>query len=289
MKKNLLIILLAFLALLFIGCVDKKDDEIIKINDKWLGKTIYEKEGLIHKVDTAYFEITNNTLILDSMHSYRIERIDKDNDFYTLEIKYPEDSFIYSAKDEWNHECYYLIVGKNDYFRICDMYFNKEEKYVERIYNLTRISELITSLSEELPDDFSFELSFGFDGYYNSKTGVLRNGYNYDLDKECVTELFLTSEELATIYKMLREIMIDNIPNYLMVSNQLVVPSYNPFIKIEYNNFSKLVKFSNGSYIKVDEWYYYQEFGEVYYTIVNEYIKSSEEFQSLPPNQNLYD
>ena len=83
--------------------------------------------------------------------------------------------------------------------------------------------------------------------------------------------------------------MIDNIPNYLMVSNQFVEPSYKPFIKIEYNNFSKLVKFSNGSYIKVDEWYYYQEFGEVYYKIVNEYIKSSEEFKSLPPNQNLYD
>ena len=268
---------------------ERVDVKPTEINDKWLGKTIYEKEGIKSKVDASYFEITNNTLIIDPMHRYRIEKIDKDNDFYTLEIEYPKDAIVYSAKDEWDNECFYLIIDKNNYFSICDMYFNKEVKYVERIYNLTKISELVTSLPEEKPDDFSFELSFGFDGYYNSKTGVLKNGYNYDLDKECVTELFLTSEELSIIYKMLRKIMIDNIPKYLMVSNEFVEPSYDPFIKIEYNNYCKHVQFSNGSYIKVDEWFYYKEFGEVYYTIVNEYIKSSEEFQSLPPNQNLYD
>ena len=57
----------------------------------------------------------------------------------------------------------------------------------------------MTSLPQEMPEDFSFTLTFGFDGYYDSKTGALKNGYNHDLGCECVTTLQFSKDELKEI------------------------------------------------------------------------------------------
>lgn len=57
------------------------------------------------------------------------------------------------------------------------------------VFCLVSCDTNMTSLQHEMPEDFSFTLTFGFDGYYDSKTDILKNGYNYDFDCECKTTL----------------------------------------------------------------------------------------------------
>ena len=83
----------------------------------------------------------------------------------------------------------------------------------------------MTSLPHKMPEDFSFSLTFDFDGYYDSKSGVLKNGYNYDLDRECETTLIFTEEELQEIYSIFLEGSIDRWEEELTV-NKSIPPSY---------------------------------------------------------------
>ena len=85
----------------------------------------------------------------------------------------------------------------------------------------------MTSLPEEMPDDFSFTLTFGFDGYYDSKTGILKNGYNNELECECKTILYFTEEELKGIYEIFRCYGIDRFDSELKATDQMARPSYN--------------------------------------------------------------
>lgn len=146
-----------------------------------------------------------------------------------------------------------------------------------------------TSLPHEMPEDFSFSLTFGFDGYYDSKTCILKDGYNYDLDCECKTTLIFDEDELKEIYSIFLEGSIDRWEEELIVSEELVFPSY--VIKISFTADGKTenIKIYGASFIELAEWDNSVRLGKAYYKIVNEYIKSSEEYKSLPPNQNMYD
>ena len=146
-----------------------------------------------------------------------------------------------------------------------------------------------TSLPQEMPEDFSFTLTFGFDGYYDSKTGVLKNGYNQDLDCECVTTLQFSKEELKEIYGIFLDGTIDRWNEKLTVSDNLVEPSYTIGISFTANKETIKVNIYGASFISLDEWENSVRLGRAYYRIVDEYIKTSEEFKSLPENQNLYD
>ena len=53
----------------------------------------------------------------------------------------------------------------------------------------------ITSLSKEMLDDFVITLTFDFNGYYDLKTGVLKNGY-YKLDCKYEIILLFSEDEL---------------------------------------------------------------------------------------------
>ncbi len=147
----------------------------------------------------------------------------------------------------------------------------------------------MTSLPKEIPDDFSFTLTFGFDGYYDSKTGILKNGYNYDLDCECATTLHFSEEELEEIYEIFLEGSIDRWKEELTVGDDLVRPSYTIRITFTSNNQTFNIKIHGASYISLDEWKNSVKLGKAYYKIVDEYIIASDEFKSLPENQNLYD
>lgn len=146
-----------------------------------------------------------------------------------------------------------------------------------------------SSLPKEMPDDFSFTLTFGFDGYYNSKTGLLENGYNYDLNAKCQTILIFDKNELKEIYNIFRECAIDKWETELTVSDQMMDPSYDIVITYTENGKTNNITIFGASFISVDEWTYGTKLGEAYYQIVDDYIISSEEFKSLPENQNLYD
>ncbi|MBQ8293478.1 MAG: hypothetical protein IJX78_06760 [Bacilli bacterium] len=147
----------------------------------------------------------------------------------------------------------------------------------------------MTSLPEEMPEDFSFALTFGFNGYYDSKTGVLKNGYNYDLDCECETTLLFTEQELKEIYEIFLEGSIDRWNEKLTVSDNLVNPSYTIDIFFTANNKTIDITIYGASYISFDKWENGVKLGKAYYKIVNQYIKESEEYKALPENQILYD
>ena len=146
----------------------------------------------------------------------------------------------------------------------------------------------MTSLPHKMPEDFSFSLTFDFDGYYDSKSGVLKNGYNYDLDRECETTLIFTEEELQEIYSIFLEGSIDRWEEELTV-NKSIPPSYVIEITFTANSQTKKVKIYGASHIGLDEWGTGVRLGKAYYRIVDEYIKNTEEYKSLPPNQNWYD
>ncbi len=146
----------------------------------------------------------------------------------------------------------------------------------------------MTSLPHKMPEDFSFSLTFDFDGYYDSKSGVLKNGYNYDLDSECETTLIFTEEELQEIYSIFLEGSIDRWEEELTV-NKSIPPSYVIEITFTANSQTEKVKIYGASHIGLDEWKTGVRLGKAYYRIVDEYIKNTEEYKSLPPNQNWYD
>ena len=141
----------------------------------------------------------------------------------------------------------------------------------------------------ELPGSFSFTLTFGFDGYYNSETGRLSNGHNYTLDQDCETTLLFDQNELMEIYKIFYNGNYQNMEGDIRVSDSWWEPSYDIRISYTIDGVKNDVKILNASYITYSEWEIYPEFGYAYYKIVNDFIKASDEFKSLPPNENLYD
>lgn len=157
------------------------------------------------------------------------------------------------------------------------------------VFCLVSCDTNMTSLPHEMPEDFSFTLTFDFDGCYDSKTGILKNGYNYDLDCECKTTLIFDEEELKEIYSIFLEGSIDRWEEELTVNEQLVEPSYVIEITFTADGETINIKIYGASFIGIDKWNSSVRLGKAYYKIVNEYIKNSEEYKSLPPNQNMYE
>ncbi len=147
----------------------------------------------------------------------------------------------------------------------------------------------MSSLPRKMPDNFAFSLTFDYVGSYDSKTGVLKNGYNYDLACECETILKFSEEEMQEIYEIFRESFIDRRQNELTVSEKGIVPSYDIKISITAGKISKSITIYGATSITVDEWNNSKSLGEAYYKIVDDYIKASNEFKALPENQNWYD
>lgn len=141
----------------------------------------------------------------------------------------------------------------------------------------------------EVPVDFAFSLTWGFDGAYDSKTGLLKNGYNYQLGVDCETTLILTREELMNVYRLLYNANAFAIKEDFTVSKILGHPSYR--VKFSYSVGCEVFKFTiDGESFVGDysDWEVHQEFGYAYYQIVD-FIKSTEEYKALPPNTNAYD
>ena len=146
----------------------------------------------------------------------------------------------------------------------------------------------MTSLPKEMPEDFSFTLTFSFDGYYDSKTGILKNGYNYDLDYECETTLLFSEEELKEIYDIFRTYGIDKFDSEIYLAEVMSCPDYNIVIIYNINGDENKIQIYNAS-IPIERWPHSSKLGKAYFKIVDEFIKTSDEFKSLPENQNVYE
>lgn len=141
----------------------------------------------------------------------------------------------------------------------------------------------------EMPNGFAFSLTWGFDGAYDSKTGLLKNGYNYQLGVDCETTLILTREELMDIYRLLYNANAFDIKGDFTVSEILGHPSYR--VKFSYSMNGETVSFiiDGETFVRdYTDWQVNQAFGYAYYQIVD-FIKSTEEYKALPPNTNIYE
>lgn len=143
--------------------------------------------------------------------------------------------------------------------------------------------------SVDLPKDFSFSLTWSFDGRYDSATGYLANGYNYELGTKCEATLLLDHDELMNIYRIFYNGGLFEINDSFSVSDRVVMPSYN--IKISYTVNGENIDLSiyEASYLSYSQWEIHSELGYAYYKVIEEFITSSEEYKSMPPNTNIYE
>ena len=164
------------------------------------------------------------------------------------------------------------------------------------VQNLSGVEEILytctlcgATKTVDMPEDFAFSLTWSFDGYYDSESGYMENGYNYTLNTKCETTMQLTRGELLDIYRIFYNGELFDIAESFSVSDDLVVPSY--AIEISYRIDGKEASFIIGgaSYITYKRWEVHSEFGYAYEIVVENYILNSEEFKSLPENENLYE
>ena len=202
---------------------------------------------------------------------------------------------VLSLNEAFDRELITLDIIKElyEFHKDCSIQHNYDEGAVvqtsegEIILYTCRVCQDTKTVS--LPKDFSFRLTWGFDGYYDSETGHLESGYNYDLGQKCETTLILDHNELMNVYRILYNGGLLEIKEGFMASNQFVVPSYS--IDFGYTVDGETVSFSivGTSYLSYSKWEEHPEFAYAYFTVINEYIKSSDEYKALPPNQNVYD
>lgn len=140
-----------------------------------------------------------------------------------------------------------------------------------------------------LPSDFSFTLTHGFDLFYDSATGHLKNGYNYDQDVKCETTLVLDHAELMDIYRILYNGNLFEIKEIFFATDQQMEPSYEIEISYTVNGETTTFEIWGASYTTYSDWQLWPEFGYAYEKVANDYIIGSEEYGAMPPNQNMYE
>ena len=145
-------------------------------------------------------------------------------------------------------------------------------------------------LPKKMPNDFSFTIKWSFDGTYDSNTNILLNGYNYDLNTECKTELVLSTVQLKEIYTICKKNKVDIYNGTINTKEYEVVPNCDLILTIHANSQEYKITLHN-SYLSdnFDEYINGKEVANTIKEIAGKYILSSNEYKSLPPNQQLYD
>lgn len=232
--------------------------------------------------DEAFF--VKNALIVYTFNNYpykhTIDSVDVSNGVLEINIKRSD------PEKELKRETVpfaFVIQVKKSVFAFDSIYD------VKITYNDENLSPLETLLPEVMPEDFAFALKWSFTGQYDSSTKVVSDGYNFDLDMECKTELILDEEELQDIYTILRNVKVDTISDYFVVSYEMVVPAYNLVLEYRFGNTTKRIEVDGASHTRVEEWLENKDFGYAFYKIVDDYIKNSDEYKSLPENQLYFD
>ena len=221
---------------------------------------------------------------------------------YTFTYADERDILVYAEGELLSLDIAYLqkIITEDDLLALlsnhsdCNIAHSYNEG--EIVQNLSGVEEILytcTLCGAEktvgMPEDFAFTLTFGFDGYYNSETGHMENGYNYTLDTKCETTMQLTRSELLDIYRIFYNGELFDITENFAVSDIWADPSYLIEISYKVEGIETGFKISGASYGTYKDWEVHPEFGYAYEKVVEDYILSSEEYNSMPPNENAYD
>ena len=101
------------------------------------------------------------------------------------------------------------------------------------------------TLPEEMPDDFSFAITWNIGGMctYDSKTGILiKHKYATNVAKY-TTSYFLTEDELKEIYKLIYDLNIDSCPDEFPYGTFVDAdPSSRLSLSVSTKDYSKTVK-----------------------------------------------
>lgn len=142
-----------------------------------------------------------------------------------------------------------------------------------------------SDLPKEMPEDLSFIVQWNFDGKYDLKTGIIENGYNYDLDVECKTKLILTENEIKEIYKIIRDARIDKVysKKEIETKNKIVTPAPELRITICYGDYEHKIILNNAiSTDNLETYVRCKEEAIAIRKIVNNYIVNKEAYINLP-------
>ena len=241
----------------------------------YVGISFYQNptsENVKEKVDSC---IQNGRLFFDGyFRDYeKLKTFDVDSFFAESNApgisqhKIEDPDRVYYGNTQWNTNPDYkefYIIEKNKEKYVFYTTVNESVIQIDAGYKLFKYKELTTSLSETMPLDFSFKIKFGFDGYYNSSTNILENGYNHDLNESCKTILKLSKQQLNEIYLLLREAKIDKIPDYVYVNGTgwASDPSFSNVIECTVNGEVYKVEIDGVSDVSLDEWISYKLLGE---------------------------
>lgn len=277
--KKLFVFILLF-TLFLTSCINKESEYTndFDINGEYFAESLNEEK--------------NSLTVIIKENSYgnsEFKKVETPTNFFIKEYDLNEVWFASLPTGNNDIYGYYLIKKNTDLYLYCTRYYENNEYNIETSYKLTDMKTLETALPKDVPNDFSFEITFGFDGRYNSKTGELRNGYNNIQEIECETTLFLGNEKIKEIYALLKDAKIDTMPDNIIASHWFGVPSYNIYIKYSYGDVEKSIVIYGADFIRNDQWECCQELANSYYKIINEYIKNTNEFKSLPENTNIYE
>lgn len=272
-----------------------------EIDGEYYANMCYSDPTIIFPSKNTYFKFENDKLLtgLEYNKFDLYEKEFKASFFKNFNIQdkslinksifaFPNKGFSASISKNGFETCEYnfLISKSNKIYAFQTNYNIKTEEYeFLAAYVLTKKEELISQMPKKLPDDFSFNIHFGFDGYYDSSTCKLENGYNYTYGVACVTKLELKESQLEEIYRTLRDIKFDTLPGDIYATPYIQEPSSTPYISITYNSAHYKVTIRN--IMNARNWVCYKELGEAYYKIV-QIITDTDEYKHLLPNEKLY-
>lgn len=142
----------------------------------------------------------------------------------------------------------------------------------------------------ELPDDFSFELTWGVYGIssYNSQTGKLVKTIDATNPEDYVTYYQLTKKEKEDIYSLLMTLDVNSYPDIYDPQNGMSEPSATLILKVRMNGETKTIKAEDISLFFVSEDKKGQLFLDTCEAISN-LLKSTDEWKALPDYENLYE
>lgn len=194
-------------------------------------------------------------------------------------------SNIYKYENKFNAS-YYLKTNKGLLYLSSSV--ENEKITPSRILKLDRCDEVKTNLLEEIPEDFSFKITDGFDFYYDSKLKELDDGYNYELGMRCKATLELSTEKLKQIYNLLRSVKVDQIPPILVCGNSYgIEPSYDLHLTVNCEGVTYSITITG--IITYNEWAEHRDLGMVYEQILNSYIYNTREYKLMPKGDAAYE
>ena len=150
---------------------------------------------------------------------------------------------------------------------------------------LAGCKESPSSMPEEMPEDFSFYVRWGYAGsYYDSASGELRKKSG----EKFVTEYTMTEDELIEVYEIICELGIENYDDVLSPGNiQAADPCMTVILTVHAGGFDKTVKAEDVAGLNDGITKRGKAYLQAVVSIVN-ILQATEAWQALPPDTDLY-